>query len=302
VFSVPIASALAALPQFPVSDPTPNTPIHIIGHPAAGEWTIWPGTIGNENAPNGDFHRFTTNRDPSLTGGYSGGPTFDSRGTLYGMHVCTTASYAKELKIKEIIAALSSWHVPTNKLIDGSAKDLDKDVRRIFDGVGPISWIKPHLAADFVNGGDQRINSKLSQRLEFIKLEGCNLSLRTYYTWGLGGSNFMINNDYAIDLSDVSFRHAKCCEDDDMFDVWPKNGDSVAYPQFFPKGGDVLTIASTPGFKTIKYQSLQTFADNSRETHSGQFAGVNLFYDDENALNTAFSTLQTAKKSCSVAQ
>jgi hypothetical protein len=120
VVALPIGSAPAGLPQIPLSDAVPDTQIHIIGHPAAGPWTVWVGTLTNENGPNGDFHRFTTTRDPSLTGGFSGGAVFDSHGSLYGIHVCTTPSYGKALKVRDIVAELSAWHVPTNNLIIGT--------------------------------------------------------------------------------------------------------------------------------------------------------------------------------------
>ena len=124
VVAIPVAAMPASIPHLPLADATPDTQIHIIGHSAAGPWTVWAGTILNENGPNGDFHRFVTGRDSSLTGGFSGGPVFDSRGALYGMHVCTTGSYGRSVKIREITSALAAWHVPTNNLIAGTVTYL----------------------------------------------------------------------------------------------------------------------------------------------------------------------------------
>ena len=81
-----------------------DVPVHVIGHPSAGEWSVWRGSVQNENVSGNDFSRFTTNRDESLAGGYSGGPVFDSEGNFLGMHTSTVTSYG----IAERVGRLST--------------------------------------------------------------------------------------------------------------------------------------------------------------------------------------------------
>src|SRR5262249_37223270 len=90
--------------------------IHVIGHPAAGYWSVAAGTVQNLNTPGGEIHHFTTSRDSSLAEGHSGGPVFDSQGALLGMHTASGPSYGLEAKSAEIVSQLAAWRVPTNNL------------------------------------------------------------------------------------------------------------------------------------------------------------------------------------------
>jgi hypothetical protein len=103
-------------PHVPEKDVAADVPVHVIGHPSAGEWSVWRGSVQNENVSGNDFSRFTTNRDESLAGGYSGGPVFDSEGNFLGMHTSTVASYGIAAKSRAIVDQLSAWRVPANNL------------------------------------------------------------------------------------------------------------------------------------------------------------------------------------------
>jgi hypothetical protein len=126
VVFAPAADLPPNLPQIVRKDAAVNAPVIVIGHPAAGDWSMWQGTVQNENAPNGDVHHFITSTNQSLTHGYSGGPVFDSNGFFYGMHVATESSYGIAAKAAEIVAQLGAWRVPTNDFLEGpSVSDTD---------------------------------------------------------------------------------------------------------------------------------------------------------------------------------
>jgi len=103
------------IPSIKNKDPQADTLVHIIGHPPKGPWSVWPGNIQNENA-SGNVRRFLTNRDFSLTGGYSGGPVFDSQGFFLGMHLETDAFFGICSKSSDILRQLSAWKVPVNNV------------------------------------------------------------------------------------------------------------------------------------------------------------------------------------------
>jgi hypothetical protein len=125
VVFVPVANLPPNLPQIVRKDAAVNDPVVIIGHPAAGEWSMWQGTVQNENAPNGDVHHFITSTNPSLTHGYSGGPVFDSAGYLLGMHVATAPGYGIAAKAGEIGGQLGAWRVPTTGFDGTGISDTD---------------------------------------------------------------------------------------------------------------------------------------------------------------------------------
>ena len=106
------------LPQIVRKDVVADIPIHIIGHPPAGSWSVWTGSVQNENTPDGGIQQFitSTSRDNSLVEGYSGGSVFDSSGAFVGMHSKTTTSYGISTKSGDIVAQLKAWHVPTDNL------------------------------------------------------------------------------------------------------------------------------------------------------------------------------------------
>lgn len=114
VVQMGIANLPQGLPQIVKANVAVQTAVYIIGHPSAGNWSVWSGHIQNENGANSDVHHFITNRDESLAGGYSGGPAFDTQGRFLGMHTSTTTSYGIAVKSSDIVVQLAAWHVPTN--------------------------------------------------------------------------------------------------------------------------------------------------------------------------------------------
>jgi len=114
VVSIAVSSLPSKLPRIAKTNAVAETPTRIIGHPSAGNWSAWSGTVQNENAGTNDPRHFTTNRDDSLAGGYSGGPVFDSHGHFLGMHTSTESTYGIAMKSGDIFAQLAAWHVPTN--------------------------------------------------------------------------------------------------------------------------------------------------------------------------------------------
>jgi len=111
--------SIVSIPNFPhmqVASVQEGSAVHIIGNPAGGDWSIWFGTVRRTYSAGGDIHHFETNRDQSLVGGYSGGPVFNEKGKLIGMHTCTVQSYGKALKMTEIVEQLQAWGLPTGAL------------------------------------------------------------------------------------------------------------------------------------------------------------------------------------------
>jgi len=116
VVFIPVNNLPSSTAQMALGNATGELPVHIVGHPSAGNWTSWTGMVQNENNVGGDPHCFSTGADSSLSGGYSGGPVLDSHGNLIGMHISATPSYSKNLKSSEIVADLNAWRVPTSNL------------------------------------------------------------------------------------------------------------------------------------------------------------------------------------------
>lgn len=116
VVSVPIADLPAGLREIVRKDPALGVPIHVIGHPSAGDWSVASGTVQNMDTATGDIHHFTVSRDNSLAEGHSGGPVFDAQGDFLGMHTASGPTYGIEAKSGEIVNQLAAWHVPTNNI------------------------------------------------------------------------------------------------------------------------------------------------------------------------------------------
>ncbi len=140
VVMVPVADLPSGMRELVRRDPTLGIPIHVIGHPAAGDWSVASGTVQNLNTATGDIHHFTTSRDNSLAEGHSGGPVFDALGSFLGMHTASGPTYGIEAKSGEILNQLSAWHVPTNNVTTVQesrttpGEDLPKD-RDAINGV-----------------------------------------------------------------------------------------------------------------------------------------------------------------------
>jgi ketosteroid isomerase-like protein len=116
VVTVPVADLPSDMHEIVRKDAELGVPIHVIGHPSAGDWSVASGTVQNLNTASGDIHRFTTSRDNALAEGHSGGPVFDASGDLLGMHTASGPTYGLEAKSAEIINQLAAWHVPTNNV------------------------------------------------------------------------------------------------------------------------------------------------------------------------------------------
>jgi len=121
-----VANLPQELPQLSTKDAAAGISIYIIGHPSAGDWSVWPGNVQNEYASSGDVQHFTTNRDASLAGGYSGGPVFDADRNFLGMHTETITSYGRAVRSEDIVTKLKVWRVPTNNFTN-----IDRDVAAI---------------------------------------------------------------------------------------------------------------------------------------------------------------------------
>jgi ketosteroid isomerase-like protein len=111
--------------------------VAIVGHPPAGEWSVWSGRIQNQDAPSGNFRHFITTKDDSLTNGYSGGPVFNEEGALIGMHIATVQSYGKSVKLRELLEQLRAWRVPTDNIAlsgPGATPSNDSDaINKVID-------------------------------------------------------------------------------------------------------------------------------------------------------------------------
>jgi len=116
VVQVPIVNLPQELSEIVRKDAAIGVPVHVIGHPSAGDWSVASGTIQNMNTPAGDIHHFTTSRDNSLAEGHSGGPVFDANGGFLGMHTASGPTYGIAAKSSEIVNQLAAWHVPTNNV------------------------------------------------------------------------------------------------------------------------------------------------------------------------------------------
>ena len=117
VVRVPMTNMPTNMPRIVWRSPSEGLAIRIIGHPAPAGWSLWRGTIQNEQrASSGDIHHFVTTKDLSLAGGYSGGPVFDPSGNFLGIHTLTGDSYGLALRSDAIVSQLVVWRVPTNNL------------------------------------------------------------------------------------------------------------------------------------------------------------------------------------------
>jgi hypothetical protein len=116
VVTIPVVDLPTDMREMVRRDAVLGMPIHVIGHPIAGDWSVAAGTVQNLNTAMGDIHHFTTSRDVSLAEGHSGGPVFDQLGDFVGMHTASGPTYGIEAKSAEILTQLNAWHVPTNNV------------------------------------------------------------------------------------------------------------------------------------------------------------------------------------------
>jgi hypothetical protein len=143
VVEVPIRNLPPGLQELVRMDATLMAPVHVIGHPTAGDWVVASGTVIGLDTNTGDIHHFTVSRDNSLAEGHSGGPVFDKEGAFLGMHTASAPTFGIEAKSAEIVEQLSAWHVPTNNLTtvkdgsgSGGAANLQADrdaINRVID-------------------------------------------------------------------------------------------------------------------------------------------------------------------------
>ena len=126
VVVAPVADLPDGLREIVRKDAALTVPVHVIGHPSAGDWSVASGTVQSLTTPAGDIHHFTTTRDNSLAEGHSGGLVFDSGGAFLGMHTESGPTYGVEAKSTEIVTQLAAWRVPTNNIssvADGAIGD-----------------------------------------------------------------------------------------------------------------------------------------------------------------------------------
>jgi hypothetical protein len=116
VVEVPLRDLPAGLTEIARKDATLTVPVHVIGHPTAGDWVVASGTVIGLNTNTGDIHHFTVSRDNSLAEGHSGGPVFDNQGAFLGMHTASAPTFGVEAKSAEIVEQLAAWQVPTNNI------------------------------------------------------------------------------------------------------------------------------------------------------------------------------------------
>lgn len=129
VVVVPVESLPTELREIVRKDAEMAVTVHVIGHPAAGDWSVASGTVQNINSGS-DIHHFRMSRDNSLAEGHSGGPAFDASGAFLGMHVESGPTYGVEAKSTEIVNQLAAWHVPTNNITSVIADKSDAGTGR----------------------------------------------------------------------------------------------------------------------------------------------------------------------------
>jgi hypothetical protein len=123
VVFVPLSRLPPNLPQTVKGNVAASVPVSIVGHPAAGDWSVWQGSVMNETAPGSDVHHFITTTNSSLARGYSGGPEFDQDGGFVGMQVAYAGTYGIAAPGPEIIMQLRAWQIPTNNFALGIVID-----------------------------------------------------------------------------------------------------------------------------------------------------------------------------------
>ena len=130
VISVPVVDLPASMVKISPKDPQAGMQIHAIGHPPAGPWTTWAGSVENDVAVAGSPEKFSATADPSLTHGFSGGPIFDNDGNFIGIHLSAGDSFSTNLKSSVILTTLQAWNVPTTNLVSADVDTRRFDISR----------------------------------------------------------------------------------------------------------------------------------------------------------------------------
>jgi ketosteroid isomerase-like protein len=134
IVEIPVANLPAGLTEVSRKDAAQGVPVHVIGHPTAGDWSVVPASVQGVSTPDGKIQLFTTTRDSSLAEGYSGGAVFDSDGLFLGMHTASAPTYGIEAKSGDIANQLRAWHVPTNNLLDPTTRaQAEVEINRLLD-------------------------------------------------------------------------------------------------------------------------------------------------------------------------
>jgi hypothetical protein len=121
VVSIDLPSKWVQLATLSTGSVRASQAVTLIGHPAAGDWSVWSGQIQNEN-DGFNVARFVYAGSKEPVDGYSGGPIFGSDGSLLGIHSGTpgTPGYGVGTKVRDIVRLLSAWRVPTNRFRDST--------------------------------------------------------------------------------------------------------------------------------------------------------------------------------------
>jgi hypothetical protein len=121
VISAPAASLPANIRRVASKDPVVSKTIRMIGHPDAGTWQTWTGSVQNEVSVDGKPQWFSGSGGSSL-GGYSGSPVLDADGNFLGIHLSEGAGFTRQLKSSAILDDLRVWGVPVDNI---TLEDVD---------------------------------------------------------------------------------------------------------------------------------------------------------------------------------
>jgi hypothetical protein len=140
VVQTAVANLPPQLPTIVRRDVALGLQVHIIGHPAEGEWVPSYGRVRNVNTPSGQIHHFITAPEELFSAGDSGGPVLDSDGGFLGMHTAAVdAGYGKEAKSAEIVNQLKAWRVPPSNLQEPTTpppvgpSQVEVEINRVLD-------------------------------------------------------------------------------------------------------------------------------------------------------------------------
>jgi len=116
-----------ALDSFRVgrAEPRADQTIRIVGHPSIGDWSVWHGSIRNENGRD-DVSHFAYTGPTTIEDGFSGGGIFDAKLQLLGLHTSSSQQYGIGLKVGDVQRVLTSWQVPTNFLVAGRLETVTR--------------------------------------------------------------------------------------------------------------------------------------------------------------------------------
>jgi S1-C subfamily serine protease len=111
------ASLVDSLPMFAIGSNghlEEGAGVTAIGHPLGTEWQQSPNTVASLNDQD-DFRKFTFT-NIRIDRGNSGGPILDDGDLLIGLVSRKAPIHTVGIKMKEVMAVLNEWRIPTNHL------------------------------------------------------------------------------------------------------------------------------------------------------------------------------------------